>query len=474
MISYFLNPFVLLAAVSAVLFSVLVGRWALRKPRVFLRYAFLLAFLLATLWASLMPRSTELSSLDYLHAGKEVWQVVMNVQEVLALLVIGFVLLAALSGKVRATKDVRMLTMVLVLFAMTAVIGTALTPDADWSRGLLIPTAFLVAMLLHGSSSVEAYSRYVIFGLVVVVFGSLLAFIIAPDWALSGRGDGLFNLDGRLLGLTTHPNALGYLAVFLVVLTWWTVTSSRSALIIIGVSLAVLVLTVSRTAWIAAIVAASIWAAFRFFPKLTPAARIQTSVLILGFGVAAVIAGVSFGFIDSGDRVFVGATTLTGRTEVWYLSWELWKESPLFGYGTAAWSEEWRGRFGLSWAGQAHNQIFQTLVQSGLVGAVVLIIYLVILIRLALAKAEISNGASIALVAVLLIRGITEAPLRSFILDQMFFAHLIVLLMLLFPEKGGGKRRMNVGVVGPVFMSKGSLLQPNAEARGQATRHTRI
>jgi O-antigen ligase len=438
--SYFLNPFFLLAAGNVALFGVLFGRWALRKPRVFLRYGFLLSFLFSTMSASLIPRSGGSGSLDYVTTGNEAWRLVMNVQELLAILVIGLVLLVSLSGKMRASNGVRVVVTLLVLLAVTTSLGTAFTPDADWSRGLVIPTAFLVAILVHSSSSFEQYFRYALFGLVVVVFGSLIALIIAPNWALVGPWDGLFALDGRLAGLTGHPNALGFLVVLLIVLTWWGVASARSAFIIIGVSLIVLLLTVSRTAWIAAIVAGSIWAAFRLFPRLTTAARIQTSFFILGFGVAVVINGVALGLIEMGDRVSSGAATLTGRTEIWSLSWEMWKKSPVFGYGTNAWSEEWREGFGFSWAGQAHNQFFQTLVQSGMFGALVLVVYVVVLVKLAIAKAESSKGASIALVAVLVIRGITETPLRFFVLDQMFFAHLIILLMLVLPERAvGGK-----------------------------------
>ena len=432
--AYLENPFVLLAIANAIIFGVLLGQRSLRNPGIFLRYAFLFSFLLSTLWASLRPRTETPDGPDLYSTGKELWRLVMNFQEILVAIVILFVVLLATSGKLHPTKNTKLASAALALFAATAAIGTIFTAEASWSRGLVIPTAFMVALLMYGRPPLEEWSRYIVFGLALVIIGSLVALVVSPEWALSGRGDGLFNLDGRLVGLSRHPNALGYLAVLLIVITWWSVTSRRVAIVLISASIAVLILTVSRTAWVAAIAAFSTWIVFRFFPKMSTDSRIFTSFGVLGFGAAIVISGVWLGFISLEDRVFFGATTLTGRTYLWGITWDLWKGSPFFGYGTDAWSIEWREHFGLPWAGQAHNQFFDTLITAGVLGVLALFFLIGVLLKLAIDRAETSRGASVALVGIFLIRGITESSLGSTTFDQMFFSVLILFLMLVLPE----------------------------------------
>lgn len=103
---------------------------------------------------------------------------------------------------------------------------------------------------------------------------------------------------------------------------------------------------------------------------------------------------------------------LSGRTQIWMIALEVWRQNPLFGYGPTIWSEAFRATWRVPAAFHAHNQFLQSLGAAGIVGVLGLLAYLGALIVGALRAARASRGLAPALVAVMLVRMATEVPLE--------------------------------------------------------------
>ena len=76
-------------------------------------------------------------------------------------------------------------------------------------------------------------------------------------------------------------------------------------------------------------------------------------------------------------------STLTGRTQLWAIGWEAWRERPLLGSGFMAfWQSEVfaNDRMRVIWAGSAaatlHNVFIDVAVQTGLVGVVAMVVFM--------------------------------------------------------------------------------------------------
>jgi O-antigen ligase len=79
----------------------------------------------------------------------------------------------------------------------------------------------------------------------------------------------------------------------------------------------------------------------------------------------------------------------------------------------------------MMYVGQAHNQYMQILGQAGLLGALSLAFYIILLIRRACQGWNETNGFSFLIVTVLLVGGFTESPMgMTGIMDLDHFVHL--------------------------------------------------
>jgi O-antigen ligase len=121
------------------------------------------------------------------------------------------------------------------------------------------------------------------------------------------------------------------------------------------------------------------------------------------------------------DRV----TTLTGRTELWRTGLEAWQRAPLTGAGPEFF-ETYATNSGQAWAGQAHNQLVQTLTQYGVVGLLTLVVYVVVMVQVAFQMSARTRATSVALIALLLVRSITETPLTGLELEHLTVYGLLI------------------------------------------------
>lgn len=122
---------------------------------------------------------------------------------------------------------------------------------------------------------------------------------------------------------------------------------------------------------------------------------------------------------------------LTGRTSIWSISTDSWLSgSPLFGIGSAFWSEEMQFRYlsVLGFApGQAHNELLQSLGRYGVVGSIAATFVFVVLARKSLMVDERRlRGAAVGLLALTLVRAGTESVLPGSFLEVNVFVLILM------------------------------------------------
>ncbi len=353
----------------------------------------------------------------------------------------------------------------LILFSAGPLVSSIMGTKPAFNYDLLLLPLALTAVYLLPTLSLPRFVRHAKLVLLVYMYGSLLAAIAVPDWAFERGYEGLVpGLDLRLYGLGYHPNYLGPLAVLYLILEWFRPTQGFIKWTNLSSALLVLLLTQSKTAWLIAVVVLALKTSYEMY--YIPRRRFFTTVVLTSLIIAVV--ALSGLLILPGDYASVPVTpermqelrTLTGRTEIWRIALTVWKQNPVFGYGHDLWSFEFRIQYGV-WANGAHNQFIQSLVETGLLGFVFLLAYLIALVSYGLRYAKVTRGVSLAVVVFLLLQSLTDTPFRNYSIDQLFFIHFICFVFLLLTA-----RQRHVGEVGKhAAMSSGSIGDMSQPAR---------
>jgi O-antigen ligase len=247
----------------------------------------------------------------------------------------------------------------------------------------------------------------------ILVVGSLAAAVLFPHWALAGTGTGLslfLNRSVHLQGLTSEYDNMGIVALLGFLTTYW-LKDARFRRISLWLCLLALALSGARTSILALLVClACLWVYKKWATRSLKGISVALSSGFLAVGVLYLtltgFTGVP-GFTDN-------LGTLNGRTLVWSITLDQWRQSPLVGYGPTLWSAAYRANHGfsnLTWVGMAHNQFIQALGESGLVGLVALIAFVLALLGWAGRSRSVDRGLALSLVIALLVIMITEAPL---------------------------------------------------------------
>jgi len=283
-------------------------------------------------------------------------------------------------------------------------------------EGLIAVPMFAAAYLARGEQ-MSSFVTATKWTLLLIMLASLVFAAAIPHLAVSKYASGLIpGFSFRLWGLTSHPNYMGALAISLMLMLWlspspkrWFNAASWT------LALLSLILTQSKTNWLASLVAFGAIIIYRRGRDSQGRVRIGVWISLL-LGTALLATGVMFidvgtvltRFLDSDAGT--GLTTFTGRTKVWEVAVNMWFDSPWFGYGPNAWSPLHRMQLGAPFATQAHKQLLQALSEGGLAYAVPMLIYFVLLGRAALRSAEWTGGVSVAFFLVIAIRCVSEAP----------------------------------------------------------------
>jgi O-antigen ligase len=198
------------------------------------------------------------------------------------------------------------------------------------------------------------------------------------------------------------------------------------------VVLAALLLSQSKTNWLIGAMAGIVVVGYRSGREPGGGLRLSFVIAVL-LGLAALCSLPMFfdmaRVYDKFMETDTGAnlTTLTGRTEIWAAAAQMWKDSPLFGYGLGAWAPAHRIELHLPFATHAHNQLMQALAVGGIADALPMLIYVSLLIAATFRAAARTRGVSLGLGLFFLIRCVTEAPLDfSNLTSADVVAHLVL------------------------------------------------
>lgn len=320
--------------------------------------------------------------------------------------------LAGLSIMVRRRHQRASLWFVLGLYGL--VLGSQI--GGAWGANLGFDRYFLMyVVLIHSQALALAQDRgYLVHlrsALRVLIVGSLLLLLLRPSYAvLSAADSGRQILGvGRLTGLLPHPNLLGPIALLALVVELyvpgrkvWRVVSSLAALVCLILAQSAMALAAALLC-VVLVVFTSRWT--YKWPIRTLAALAVVAAFVLSIP-AHLIHGVA------GERV----GTVSGRSVIWRYSWESFKKHPGVGLGNYFLGPEFRSATlpaNQQQAVHAHNELFQVLGQSGLLGLVALLVLLGGALVVALRARSAGNMLPLLTWIALLGACVTEVPIRS-------------------------------------------------------------
>jgi O-antigen ligase len=207
--------------------------------------------------------------------------------------------------------------------------------------------------------------------------------------------------------------------------------------------MATLILAQSKTAWISfAVCAVAMYLTLHghdLYKKLTDPLYPQRGIaLILVLTIATLIVSISALFGDAGNKLshFLNSesgaqlTSLTGRDIIWAAALDEWARNPIFGYGQSFLDQAYRISIGILNATHGHNQYMDLLARAGLVGAIPLTIYLIILMAGSIRHAKASRGITLVIFIAIALRAVSEVPLTLTGYGSEFIAQLLLLILL--------------------------------------------
>lgn len=307
--------------------------------------------------------------------------------------------------------------------------------------GLFHQAVILAFLAVDDRWNLDALLRATRVSLLIVVVAGLVVFPVFPGLVLEQNVKGLLPfLNFRYWGATSHANAMGPLAVLLLLILYLKPFNKKSAQYAsILLTAVTLILAQSKTALAGGLAAYGVVVASQLFQELSRGRAIGdwklgdigklSLVVVTCFSVALALL---FADLDkyvsrfSASSAGSSIATLSGRTAIWNVAIEEWRNNPVFGYGPGLFDVEHRARLGMNFAFHAHNQFLQSLAQSGAVGFAGLIIFLFVAGWKSIRYARQTKYVSVAILAFVLLRCVTEVPLRA---TGMYSGEFILMLV---------------------------------------------
>jgi len=336
---------------------------------------------------------------------------------------------AGFSHENRGMRGGVLLTGFGIYFLTAIVLTSALGTHPEFKHDQYYVPFLFAAVYASRAQDPELALGFAKVGLFGFLLASCLVSLVAPQLTIEPNYHSWIpGVNFRFWGLETHANSMGPLAlVYLLIALHQPFERRWLQRLGLFLGVAVLLLAQSKTTWTAAMITVPLllivrngaWGAAAF------------SLLSLGgvIGIALLVLpalGVSLEALSETQQGYE-ASRFTGRDVIWSLALQEWMRNPLFGYGISMWDDAYRMRIGMDHAVSAHNQFLQTLSVAGTIGLLGLLVYLGTLARYAIRAARPSQGLSIALLILVLLRCVTETPLQleSF-LSGAFVTHLLL------------------------------------------------
>lgn len=350
--------------------------------------------------------------------------------------------ISASQGHETRPRQGRGLFIAFLLFYVTNfVLNNLFGIKPEFDQKLIYLALVIIAVYLSRNRDINFTIDATKAGLLLFTVASCAAIFLFPRTAVQQAYASVIpSISFRLWGLGSNPNSTGPLAlVLLLLLAWKPFRSHLLQLLGYGTGLAVLLLSQSKTAWLAAVIAfpTLLWGKMlynaaqqgRSRTAAYPISSLLRPILFCLLGLAGVSVLIYMQLHNSLATVAQDqqVTSLTGRTDIWAVALETWKQNPLFGYGSTIWDDNFRHAVGMDFAYNAHNQFLQSLSAAGLIGLAGMLFYTLILFLYAFAANTATRGLSLALFWVIFIRLFTETPFNmAGIFSGEFVTHLLL------------------------------------------------
>ena len=341
----------------------------------------------------------------------------------IAVYLLGVFITILLAPRVARGDGVWILCVILLYWATSAVSNLHAALPMGRLSFFIVPVVFIMAWRYRPSYR-DALSLLMWVSLAVCGASLLFAFVDPSNAFLGYVRVAHILSEKRLAGVLDDPNALGPLAAIGVVL-WW---RREGWLSVLGVSVCGLALlaTDSRAAWFccaAALIVLLVGKRHQARPLSRAGLTFAGTVLALG---ALLI--FTFALVEEQGH---SRESFSGRAEIWQFVGDKWDESPILGHGANAWSSLISEGQVPPWWGQAHNQFFQTLYTTGLIGVALMVLLVWFWTAANLRFARGGYLLPLALEAVVLVQAMFESPITPSAVNHNVW--LLSILLFLSP-----------------------------------------
>lgn len=415
-----------------------------RKPWIVMIWMLALAPALSVI---VTPRVFDAHLTNFIAAGAEHHGIIpwfIGKLQTYGIFTVAFIFIAKYKQKSRSKSSggLQKLLMTIILYSLVPFLVTLATSKTRPTLGMLgLPFVFTATYYLP-SISPEEIAKHVRIALAALyIYGTILAVIIAPDWAIeSGYSTELSYVDFRLYGMAVHANTLSSFLFIFLVLGW--IPGARFRMEKLHVFLAVMLMVVaqSKTIILIFLIILLLKLSAKFINKMyaRKTFRYSAFILIPLFATTAISFALKNKYlleITQNPEVM----SLTGRLNLWIITYTLWLEKPWFGHGMDLWSTEMQLDYASLMGGwlapHAHNQLLQTLGESGVVGATLLLIIYCLLGKESWKLFSFTGGVSFFLFIYLVLRSLTEVPIVLQVTQSNFYTFWIIYALLIAAYK---------------------------------------
>lgn len=268
-------------------------------------------------------------------------------------------------------KKISKLLWAIILYRILLLIPTVIYTGGDllkWGYFSVVIVALYMILSLHMEKEYKQTITILSNIFLILTTLNLLSYIFFPNGLYF---DAYRYSELYFLGIRTRFTDYAFVSIVLLILEYILDKRKLFKMIIFGViGLLNIILPAITTGIIALVCFVLLIALYKIknINKLITYNRIIIFAIILNLGIVVFHIQDNFAWIL--ENYFNKSVSLTGRTEIWELSWDHIKETPMLGHGIRN-----DGSF-VNWNGaiwQAHNQAIQTLYDGGIIGLILLI-----------------------------------------------------------------------------------------------------